>query len=52
MEMMRMARKSRVVRVGDKAPGFALPDAASGETVRLDDLLGRPLWLYFGRGTW
>ncbi len=47
-----MAKESKVLKVGDKAPDFALPDAATGETVRLADLLGRPLWLYFGRGTW
>jgi peroxiredoxin len=47
-----MAKKSKVLKTGDAAPDFALEDAATGETVRLGDLLGRPLWLYFGRGTW
>jgi peroxiredoxin len=31
---------------GDKAPGFALPDAA-GKTVELSDFEGRNLLLYF-----
>ncbi|MEI6170946.1 MAG: peroxiredoxin family protein [bacterium] len=47
-----MARENRVLKVGDKAPDFALPDALTGETVRLTDLLGKPLLVYFGRGTW
>ncbi len=47
-----MARESKVIKVGDKAPGFALPDARTGEVVKLADLLGRPLLVYFGRGTW
>lgn len=47
-----MAKKSKVITVGNKAPEFELPDAATGERVRLADLLGRPLWIYFGRGTW
>jgi peroxiredoxin len=49
---MPMAKESKIVKVGDQAPDFALPDAATGETVRLADLLGRPLLVYFGRGTW
>jgi peroxiredoxin len=44
--------KNRVLSVGDKAPDFALTDAATGETVSLGDLLGKPLYLIFGRGTW
>ena len=47
-----MARESKVLKVGDAAPDFALPDALTGETVRLSALLGKPLLLYFGRGTW
>ena len=47
-----MAKESKIVKVGDKAPGFSLPDAVSGETVNLAGLLGQPLWVYFGRGTW
>ncbi len=47
-----MARENEVLKVGDNAPDFALPDALTGETVRLADLLGRPLLVYFGRGTW
>ncbi len=47
-----MARENKVLSVGDKAPEFALPDAATGEVVGLADLLGQPLLIYFGRGTW
>jgi len=35
--------------VGDDAPGFTLP-AAGGGTVRLSDLAGRPVLLYFSMG--
>lgn len=47
-----MSRESKVLRLGDMAPHFELPDAATGEPVRLSDLLGQPLMIYFGRGTW
>lgn len=47
-----MARVNEVLRVGNPAPDFALPDVLTGETVRLADLLGRPVLLYFARGTW
>jgi peroxiredoxin len=47
-----MSRENKVLRVGDEAPDFELPDAVSGEPVRLSDLLGQPLMIYFGRGTW
>ncbi len=47
-----MARESRVLRLGDNAPEFALPDPLTDEVVRLADLRGKPLLLYFGRGTW
>ena len=47
-----MSRESKVLSIGDKAPHFELPDAATGELVKLDDLLGQPLMIYFGRGTW
>ncbi len=47
-----MARENTLLKVGDKAPDFALPDALTGETVRLADLLGKPLLVYFARGTW
>lgn len=47
-----MARENKVLSVGDAAPDFALPDALTDEIVRLADLLGNPLLLYFGRGTW
>jgi peroxiredoxin len=51
-EVFRMARENKVLKVGDKAPDFALPDALTGETVGLAGLLGKPLLVYFGRGTW
>jgi len=47
-----VARRSKVLRVGDKASDFRLPNAKTGEEVWLADLLGQPLMLYFGRGTW
>ena len=47
-----MSRKNKVLSLGDKAPDFELPDAKTGEMVNLADLLGQPLLLYFGRGTW
>ena len=47
-----MPKENKVLAVGDKAPDFTLTDAASGETVSLRDLLGRPLFINFGRGTW
>ncbi len=47
-----MSRESKVLSVGGKAPDFELPDAKTGEPVKLADLLGQPLLLYFGRGTW
>jgi len=47
-----MARENKVLRVGDRAPDFTLPDASTGEMASLDDLLGRPLMIFFGRGTW
>jgi peroxiredoxin len=47
-----MARSNEVLKVGDKAPDFSLPDVLTGETVKLADLLDRPLLLYFARGTW
>lgn len=47
-----MARESRILKLGDSAPEFALPDPLTGEIVRLTDLRGKPLLLYFGRGTW
>mgnify|MGYP005853279493 CR=1 FL=1 len=50
--MIIMPRENKVLNVGDKAPEFELPDAASGEAVNLAGLLGQPLLLYFGRGTW
>ena len=47
-----MSRENKVSSVGEKAPDFELPDAETGEMVRLADLLGQPLLTYFGRGTW
>ncbi len=47
-----MARETEVLKVGDRAPDFALPDVLTGDTVKLTDLLGAPLLLYFARGTW
>lgn len=47
-----MSRESKVLSIGDKAPDFELPDAETGEQVRLAGLLGQPLMIYFGRGTW
>ncbi len=51
-EGVELPRESRVLRVGDAAPEFVLPDPLTGEVVRLADLAGKPLLLYFGRGTW
>ena len=43
---------TRVVRPGDRAPEFTLPDSG-GRLVRLEDLLARgPAVLSFFRGRW
>lgn len=47
-----MPMDNKVLRVGDRAPDFRLADASTGEMVSLADLLGRPLMINFGRGTW
>jgi peroxiredoxin len=47
-----MARESKVLRVGDRAPAFRLEDAASGRRVALEEYLGKPLMIMFLRGTW
>jgi peroxiredoxin len=47
-----MPRKSRKLKVGDRAPGFKLEDAASGRQVALEELIGEPLMIVFLRGTW
>lgn len=39
------------VRVGEKAPDFALP-SANGKTVRLSDLRGHKVLIDFYRGYW
>jgi hypothetical protein len=52
VEVMSMPRENKVLQVGDKAPDFTLPDASTGEMVGLADLLGQPLVIQFGRGTW
>ena len=44
--------ENKVLSIGDRAPDFTLTDAVSGEQVSLGDLLGQPLFLSFGRGTW
>ncbi len=42
----------RVVKVGDRAPDFTLPNAA-GQSVRFADLVARgPVVLSFFRGRW
>ncbi len=47
-----MPLENKVLSVGGIAPDFTLIDASSGETVSLGDLLGQPLYINFGRGTW
>ncbi|MBN2169194.1 MAG: redoxin domain-containing protein [Actinobacteria bacterium] len=47
-----MPKENTLLKTGDKAPEFTLPDADSGEMVSLSDLLGQPLVIIFGRGTW
>jgi peroxiredoxin len=49
---MNVPIQNKVMRVGDRAPDFTLPDASTGEMVSLDDLMERPLMIIFGRGTW
>lgn len=39
------------VKVGEKAPDFALP-SADGKTVKLSDYAGHNMLLYFYRGYW
>ncbi len=48
-----MAPESSTLRLGDRAPGFALAAANVAEKVSLSDLLGRgPVIVEFLRGTW
>jgi peroxiredoxin len=49
---MIMPKKSKKLQIGEKAPEFSLPEAKSGEMVGLHELLGQPLIVIFGRGTW
>ena len=46
-----MRGESDRIKAGDPAPDFAL-ESAAGETLALDSLRGRPIALYFFRGTW
>lgn len=52
VEEVNVGRKSKKLKVGDRAPGFTLKDAATGEVVDLDELIGNPLMVVFFRGTW
>jgi len=47
-----LPKENKVLRIGDKGPDFTLTDASTGETVGLSDILGQPLVIIFGRGTW
>jgi peroxiredoxin len=47
-----MPHENPVLKVGDPAPAFEMPDVLTGNTVRSADLLGSPVLLYFARGTW
>jgi peroxiredoxin len=47
-----MSRASKLLHIGDKGPDFTLPEATSGDPLSLHDLLGQPLMIVFGRGTW
>lgn len=40
-----------MIKVGDKAPDFALP-SADGKTVRLSDFVGHNVLIDFYRGYW
>jgi peroxiredoxin len=45
--------EDRALKMGDKAPAFALPDAISGKIIRSSDLLSLgPLVIDFFRGRW
>jgi hypothetical protein len=51
-DLRRSGALDRVVKVGERAPHFALPNA-TGRSVDLADLLGRgPVVLSFFRGRW
>lgn len=47
-----MKPQSAALSVGDKAPDFALPDAAAGQEYSLPHGTGQDLLLVFFRGTW
>ena len=47
-----MPHENAVLKVGDQAPAFEMPDVLTGDTIKSADLLGSPVLLYFARGTW
>jgi peroxiredoxin len=49
---MSLPKESKVLSVGDKGPDFTLTDASNGQTLSLSEILGQPLMIVFGRGTW
>jgi peroxiredoxin len=52
-ELMSTGIEDRVLRVGEQAPAFALPDASTGKLVRSSDLLALgTLVIKFFRGRW
>ena len=52
-ELLNSGIEDRALRVGARAPEFALPDATTGKNVRSADLLGMgPLVITFFRGRW
>ncbi len=51
-ELARSGIADRILKAGDKAPDFSLPNASGGD-VRLSELLrGGPVVLAFYRGRW
>jgi peroxiredoxin len=47
-----MPLESEILRVGDAAPGFCLPDGLTGEEICLEDFRGHKIYLMFLRGSW
>lgn len=47
-----MANVNKLLQIGDTAPDFTLPDAATGQEYRLAQWAGRDVLLVFFRGTW